>query len=251
MNRPLACLVIASAALLGGGSLLLFGWFVVFGAIPFFRFAFSDAQLLLWNGALSLLFFIQHSGMVRRPSRAWLAGRVPAVFHAAAYAIASGLVLAGVVLFWQPLTTVVIKIDGIWRWLLHGVALLGVVGGLWGVLAFRDFDPFGRQPIRAALAGRHNPPPSFVVCGPYRWVRHPLYSSTLLLLWSMPDLSLDRLFFNLLWSAWIVLGAYLEERDLLDDFGEDYRQYQKSVPMLLPCKGATGFFRGHRRGSKR
>ena len=241
MNRPLACLVIASATLLGGGSLLLFGWFVVFGAIPLpgfsLRFALSDAQVLLWDGALSLLFFVQHSGMVRRSFRAWLGRRVPQAFHAAAYAVASGLVLAGVVLLWQPSTTVVVEVGGLWRGLLHGVALLGVAGGFWGVLAFRDFDPFGRQPIRAALAGRPNPSPCFVVRGPYRWVRHPLYFSTLLLLWAMPDLSLDRLLFNLLWSAWIVLGACLEERDLLADFGEEYRQYQKRVPMLLPWKG--------------
>jgi len=55
----------------------------------------------------------------------------------------------------------------------------------------------------------------------------------------MPDLSLDRLLFNVLWSVWIVLGAYFEERDLVADFGEEYRQYQKSVPMLMPWKGRS------------
>ena len=239
MNRPLACLVIASATLLGGGSLLLFGWFVVFGAIPLLRFALSDAQILLWDGVLSLAFFIQHSGMVRRSFRSWLGRRVPQAFHAAAYAVASGLVLAGVVLFWQPSTTVVVEVGGLWRGLLRGVAFLGVVGVLWGVMVFRDFDPFGRQPIRAALAGRPHPSPCFVVRGPYRWVRHPLYFFTLVLLWAMPDLSLDRLLFNVLWSVWIVLGAFLEERDLVADFGEEYRQYQKSVPMLMPWKGRS------------
>ena len=237
MNRPLACLLLALAILLGGGSLLLFAWFVGFGAIPLLRISLSDAQVLWWDGLLSLLFFLQHSGMVRRPFRAWLARFVPEPLHAAAYALASGLVLAAVVLCWQPATTVIVEIDGPWRWLLRGVALSCVAGLLWGVLAFRDFDPFGRQPISAAFAGRPNPPPSFVVRGPYRWVRHPLYFFTLVLLWAMPDLSLDRLLFNVLWSAWIVFGATLEERDLVADFGEEYRCYQKSVPMLLPWKG--------------
>lgn len=239
MNRPLACSVLALATLLGGGALLLFGCFVVFGAIPLWRLPLSDAQVLLWDGALSMLFFVQHSGMVRRPFRAWLARRVPEVFHAAAYAIASGAVLAAVVLLWQPSTTIIVEVGGLWRWLLRGMALFGVAGVLWGVMAFRDFDPFGRQPIRAALAGRPHPSPCFVVRGPYRWVRHPLYFFTLVLLWAMPDLSLDRLLFNVLWSIWIVLGAYLEERDLVADFGEEYRQYQKSVPMLMPWKGRS------------
>ncbi len=251
MNRWFACSLVVLAYLLGGGSLLLFGWFVFFGAIPLWRSEFSDVQVLLWDGALSLLFFLQHSGMVRRPFRAWLARFVPEALHAAVYAIASGLVLAGVVLLWQPTATVIVEIGGFWRWLLRGVALLGVAGVLWGVLAFRDFDPFGRQPIRAALAGCRNPVPVFVLRGPYRWVRHPLYFFTLVMFWAMPDFSLDRLLFNVAWSAWIVLGAHLEERDLGADFGEEYLQYQKAVPMLLPWKGGDGFSRRNQRESMR
>ena len=237
MNRLAACSVVALAYLFGGGALLLFGWFVVFGEIPLLRLPMSDAQILLWDGVLSLLFFIQHSGMVRRSFRGWIVRRVPEAFHAASYALASGIVLAAVVLLWQPSQTVIVEASGALRWLLRGIALLGVAGVVWGAMAFRDFDPFGRQPVRSRLAGRLCPPPSFVVRGPYRWVRHPFYLFTLVLLWTMPDLSLDRLFFNVLWSAWIVVGAYLEERDLVADFGEDYRQYQKTVPMLLPWKG--------------
>ena len=37
-----------------------------------------------------------------------------------------------------------------------------------------------------------------------------------------------------MWPAWIVVGAILEERDLVDAFGEDHRKYQEKVPMLLP-----------------
>ena len=70
--------------------------------------------------------------------------------------------------------------------------------------------------------------------GPYRWVRHPLYSFVLLLIWSCPDLSVDRIMFNVLMTGWIVVGTYLEERDLVDEFGDDYQEYQRRVPMLVP-----------------
>jgi protein-S-isoprenylcysteine O-methyltransferase Ste14 len=73
-----------------------------------------------------------------------------------------------------------------------------------------------------------------VAQGPYRYVRHPLYLFMLLLIWSAPRLSTDQLLFDVLWTAWIVVGTKLEERDLLADFGQTYRQYQKSVPMLIP-----------------
>jgi len=74
----------------------------------------------------------------------------------------------------------------------------------------------------------------FTVAGPYRWVRHPLYLFTILMIWSCPDLTRDRLLFNLLWTVWIVIGSYFEEIDLIVEFDDAYREYQKRVPMLVP-----------------
>jgi protein-S-isoprenylcysteine O-methyltransferase Ste14 len=54
------------------------------------------------------------------------------------------------------------------------------------------------------------------------------------MIWSCPDLTADRLLFNLLWTAWIVVGTLLEERDLVAQFGEEYRVYQTEAPMLIP-----------------
>jgi len=34
--------------------------------------------------------------------------------------------------------------------------------------------------------------------------------------------------------VWIVIGTVLEERDLVAEFGESYREYQSAVPMLVP-----------------
>jgi protein-S-isoprenylcysteine O-methyltransferase Ste14 len=67
-------------------------------------------------------------------------------------------------------------------------------------------------------------------------VRHPLYFFTLVLIWSSPDITLDRLLFNVLFTGWIVMGTRLEERDLVAEFGEHYRAYQRYVPMLIPYK---------------
>jgi methanethiol S-methyltransferase len=60
----------------------------------------------------------------------------------------------------------------------------------------------------------------------------------LLLIWSTPRFSTDQLLFNVLWTAWIIVGTKLEERDLLADFGPAYRQFQAAVPMLLPSPRA-------------
>ena len=39
---------------------------------------------------------------------------------------------------------------------------------------------------------------------------------------------------NLVLTAYFVIGAILEERKLVAEFGEEYREYQKRVPMLVP-----------------
>ena len=79
-------------------------------------------------------------------------------------------------------------------------------------------------------------PPVMVVKGAYRWVRHPLYLAVLLMIWSYPVLTVDRLLFNMLWTLWIVTGTVLEERDLVAGFGDEYRDYERNVPMLLPTR---------------
>jgi hypothetical protein len=106
MNRFAANAVGVAAVLFGGGSLVLLGGFLLFGSFGFIRFSATDAQVLLWDAGLSLLFFIQHSGMVRRSFRTWLDPLLARSFHAAVYALASGLVLVTVLLFWQPSATV-------------------------------------------------------------------------------------------------------------------------------------------------
>ena len=228
--------MMAIAILIGGGSLLLFGVFLVIGPITIVRFYASEHQVLLWDGLLSILFFIQHSGMIRTSFRTWLAPIIPRHYHPSTYAITSGIVLTAVVLHWQPSQTVLYQVEGLLRLLARAVSVFAIVGFSWGVWALRNFDTFGLNPIRAYLRGRQLRAPNFVVRGPYLWVRHPLYFFMLVLIWSAPDVSLDRSLFNVLWTLWVVLGTYLEEKDLVAEFGEKYRHYQKTVPMLFPWR---------------
>jgi protein-S-isoprenylcysteine O-methyltransferase Ste14 len=200
----------------------------------------SRATILWWNTALSLMFFLQHSGMVRQGLSIRLAGVIPVRYHRAFYTIVSGTVLTAVVLFWQPSHELLFEVKGTLRWGARGIFFLGLAGFAWGVGALKSFDAFGTSDINAHRNVQRSTVQPFTIAGPYQWVRHPLYFFSLLLIWSCPDVTKDRLLFNVLWTAWIYVGTLLEERDLAAAFGDRYRRYQRSVPMLIPWKGPIG-----------
>jgi len=226
-------LTAGAACLLGGGSLVFFTLFLFHGSFNLVNFGLGQGGSLLLDVGFSLLFFLQHSGMVRRKFRRTLAKIIPEEWHAAVYAIVSGAALLAVIHFWQEGELIYAASPGLLRWSLRAVFCLAIVGFLWCGKSLKSFDPFGIGPV----LGRHGTKGgqlSLTVKGPYRLLRHPLYLLSLVMIWSCPDLTTDRLLFNILWTVWIVGGAFLEERDLVDEFGDSYREYQRRVPMLIP-----------------
>ena len=234
-NKLLAQSILLLAALCGTVSIAMFA-LAPTGSLRIFRTEWPLAGVLAWDALLSLAFFVQHSGMVRRSFRAWLGRFVPLRYHAAIYAIASGVVLAAVVVFWQPSGPRLLVLDGLPRRLAEAISIAAIGLFFWGGFTLRSFDPFGLSPIRDYLKGRREHPPVFVVRGPYRWVRHPLYFCILLFFWTTPEVTPDRLLFNILWTAWIWIGTELEEIDLTVEFGDAYREYRRTVPMLFPWR---------------
>ena len=232
--RLLDYTMIVAAVILGVGSI---GMLAAAGTRTFVRMDFSDSAVLLWDAALSFAFFVQHSGMVRRSFRARLAAVVAPRYQGAIYAIASGIVLILVVVLWQRSQIQLLVLHGPLLWAARSCSMLAAVILFWSARAVRSIDLLGLGPIKAHLRGSPERPPSFVIRGPYRWVRHPLYFCVLVLIWSNPSLTADRLLFNVLWSAWIWVGTTLEEGDLVADFGDAYREYRRKVPMLIPWRG--------------
>jgi methanethiol S-methyltransferase len=233
--------VLASFA--GHVSMILFMVFLYTGSLHLVQMGLSDSAAFAWDGLLSLMFFMQHSGMIRKGFRTRLSNIILPAFHGALFAIVSGVMLTLVVVLWQSSAVSLYELRGFPRWLARGV-FFGAIAGLgWGVSSLRSFDPFGRAPIRAHLRGKKHQHQPFVVRGPYLWVRHPLYFFLLLLIWSHPDMTADRLLFNLLWSVWVYVGTIFEEADLVSDFGAAYRDYQRRVPMLIPLRGPERMIR--------
>ena len=236
-NRRLTSyFVIGLAGLLGGGTLMLFMLFLFIGPLKLVNLGLNGTTALWLNTSLCLAFFVQHSVMIRKSFRQRLARFISEKYDGAFFAIVAGVFLLVLIVFWQESAYTIASAQGILRWLLRGVFLLSIAGFAWSWWALGVFDPFGILPILDHLRGRERPPIPYTARGPYRWVRHPLYILMLLMIWSYPNLTADRLLFNVLCTIWMIIGTVLEERDLVASFGKTYRDYQNKVPMLIPYR---------------
>ncbi len=72
--------------------------------------------------------------------------------------------------------------------------------------------------------------------GLYRYVRHPLYTFSLLVLWLSPSMSLNSFIVYLALTVYILIGIKFEERKLMREFGQEYANYRSMTPMLVPGK---------------
>jgi methanethiol S-methyltransferase len=228
---------LAGSYLFGSISLLLWVAFLSRGGLGIVDLGFGPMGALLFDASLSLAFFAQHSLMVRRSFKGWAARRIGRDYLGAVYAIGSGFVLLSLSVLWQGPVHRYAVLGGIPRLLMQGASLLALGGFIWGVRSLGSFDMFGTGPILRSLRGLHEPEPlTLTIRGPYRWVRHPLYTSCLLAIWAVSDITADRLLYNIMWTGWIIVGAMLEERDLVATFGAAYKVYRARVPMLIPWR---------------
>ncbi|GAA4470079.1 isoprenylcysteine carboxylmethyltransferase family protein [Nibrella saemangeumensis] len=115
-------------------------------------------------------------------------------------------------------------------------AVLLVVGFGVAVLAFRQYDLGDFTGLDAFRPEHEVSPQPLVQAGLLQYVRHPLYTGSILLVLGLfllsPTLSYGMLF--VLTTLYIRIGIYFEEQKLLREFGSTYRHYQQRVPMLWP-----------------
>ena len=221
---------------LGMLSGFMFLIFLFAGSYTVLDFGLSVKEALVLDASLSMIFFLQHSIMVRKGFKKWLGKFMPEIYQSAFYGITSAIALLLVLIFWQKITVSIVHADEMIYWLLRALFFLCLVGFFWGAQALGSFDALGVKPLMCHISNRPAKPQQIVAKGPYRWSRHPLYFFLIIIIWACPVLTFDRLLFNILWSSWIVIGTFLEDRDLHREFGSQYREYSSRVPMLIPWR---------------
>lgn len=221
---------------IGSLSLLLFFHFVLFGPLNFIELNFNESESIIFNLLLSSIYFVQHSLMIRKSVRKKIDQYLPKESFYSFHSITSGSLLGATVVFWQPTDFVIFSVSYPYRYFLLLLTAIAIGGLLWAIVSLSNFDPFGRKQISNYLKNRKTKTLVFVLRGPYKITRHPFYFFILAMIWLYPVMSVDRLLFAFIWSCWVVLGTKLEERDLVEEIGDDYVKYQSDVPMLIPYK---------------
>ena len=198
------------------------------------------AQALLINLLLLVVFALQHSVMARPAFKRVWTRIVPEPTERSTYVLASSLALMLLFWLWQPMGGMVWNVqDPHGQTLLYILYLLGWMIVFGSTFAIDHWDLFGLRQVYCYWRRENYQAISFASPGPYRYVRHPIYLGWLLTFWATPTMTLAHLVFAMATTLYIMIAIRFEERDLIDIFGDTYRQYRRRVAMIIPFPGKT------------
>jgi methanethiol S-methyltransferase len=194
-------------------------------------------EALIINLALMSLFAVQHSVMARKPFKRWWTQFVPHAIERSVYVLLASLTL--ILLFWQwrPMPGIVWQVaDPAAATALMALSFVGWLLVLTSTFLINHFELFGLHQVVINLAGRKMPEPRFTTPVLYKVVRHPIYLGFIIAFWATPVMMVGHLLFAAVTTAYIFVGIFLEERDLMAQFGEQYTRYRAQVGMLIPFR---------------
>lgn len=192
-------------------------------------------QAVLINVLLLAAFGVQHSVMARPAFKAWWTRFVPSTIERSTYVVLSSAVL--VLLYWQWRTMPGVIWD-VWqpagRVALWALFWLGWAIALAATFMVSHFDLFGLRQVYLAWRGKPYTHIGFHARLLYRLVRHPLMLGFFIAFWATPTMTAGHLLFSIVMTGYILIATQLEEHDLVGALGDEYRDYRRQVPMLLP-----------------
>lgn len=192
-------------------------------------------EAIVVNVLLLGLFAIQHTVMARPVFKRWWTRLVPETIERSTYVLLSSLALF--LLFWQWRTMPAVVWDVAWlpgRIGLWVVFALGWATVLMSTFMISHFDLFGLRQVYLAWRGAPYTDLEFRTSLLYRVVRHPLMLGFIVAFWATPTMTVGHLLFAAVTTSYILVALQFEEHDLTEALGDQYRDYRRRVPMLIP-----------------
>ena len=192
---------------------------------------------LLVDVLLLTLFAVQHSGMARRGFKEVWTRVVPKPIERSTYVLASSACLFVLFVLWRPIPAVMWNVQApVARVAVLALSAFGWLFALFSTLLLNHFELFGLRQVFLAARRRDLPAQQFRAPWFYQWVRHPLYLGFIIAFWATPTMTVGHLVFALGMLGYILMAIQLEERDLVREYGAQYRAYRDQVPALVPIR---------------
>jgi len=194
-----------------------------------------SSYALVVNIGLLLIWGVQHSVMARGWFKEMVSSVVPHQVERSTYVLASSLVLAVLMFFWQPMNGIVWQLTNktvvtmVWS-----VFVLGWVLALLSTFLTDHFDLFGLRQTWLFFVNKTYTQVKFKERLFYYWVRHPMMLGLIVVFWSLPTMTVGHLVFSIGMSVYVLIGVYFEEKDLARTLGRSYTDYQQRTARILP-----------------
>jgi protein-S-isoprenylcysteine O-methyltransferase Ste14 len=189
------------------------------------------------NLLLMSLFAVQHSAMARKPFKRWLTQFIPESIERSTYVLLASLAVLLLCWQWRPIPTVVWQITNPEvAMAIMGLSFVGWLLVFTSTFLINHFELFGLHQVANNLTGRAMPVARFRTPVLYKVVRHPIYLGFIIAFWAAPTMTVGHMLFAAVTTAYIFVGIFLEERDLVALFGDEYRRYRERVGMLVPFR---------------
>lgn len=197
----------------------------------------SDTLLgsILVNAGLITLFGLQHSIMARSGFKKWITRVIPEAAERSTFMLMSGIASCIAVYFWQSLPGTVWQVENeIASMAITATYAFGVVYLLLSTLVTNHFELMGLRQVYLYFRNKPYTALPFTKKYMYSYSRHPMMLGVLLLLWAIPVMSMTHLVLSIMFTLYMAVGMYFEERDLVKNFGETYRKYKKEIATFVP-----------------
>jgi protein-S-isoprenylcysteine O-methyltransferase Ste14 len=153
-------------------------------------------------------------------------------YYRFAYTIFAFVSMIAVLIYQIKLTSPLLYIPAIWI-LIIGYSLMIIGAGIMLICIKKYFLSLsGIKSLFSNKMVQNN----LRIDGIHKFVRHPLYLGTFLFIWGgfivFPYLSL--LISVSIITIYTLIGIRFEEKKLLIEFGEAYKNYMRNTPMILP-----------------